>query len=305
MSLHQYTAYNLGIFSSLLLPELTPLPQEKSDVLVQTKRIIPKSLRRDFNLERNYSISTTSAYLHFTQVGSFFVCKGKELMVVPLPRVEERLVRLPLLGAAFAVLLYQRGNFVLHSSAVEINGGAVCFLGNKGDGKSTMASLLCRRGHQLLSDDTVAIDFPNQGVPVVLPGFPQIKLYPDAITATSDDDPIDLPEIASNVNKRSRSEENFSNLARPLRAIYILREGPEISIELLPPQQAIPFMISNSYMARFSRDWMENGIAAANLRHCTSIVMGTPVYLLRRPRDLSSLEKVAIAVEENSIEEGF
>lgn len=291
--LHSYSAYNLGIQSSLFLPELMIPTETGEDVEIWIKD------SEELNLipESEYSVAAKNAYLHFTEVGTFFVNDGREIIIQPLPGIEERLIRLPLLGAAFAVLLNQRGYFVLHSSAVAIGEKAVAFIGNKGDGKSTTAAMLSGRGHQLLADDTVAIDFHNSSNPMVLPGFPQFKLYPDSVIAAFNEDPNKLEEIASNVDKRSRPADKFCGKTLPLQAVFVFAEGEEVKISQLSPQEAINYLIANSYMARFTTDWLQNGIAASNLKQCAMIVNQIPVYKLERPRNLSKLEEIASAVE--------
>ncbi len=296
--LHRYSAYSLGISSSLLLPELPKLSSAaaKEDITIRVEPIGKSVSNDNLDPEYSYSITKTEARLHFPLVGTFLMENGRRMTVFPVPNVEERLLRLPILGAALAVLLYQRGKFVLHASAVAVGGEAVVFVGNKGHGKSTMAAMLCSRGHQLLADDTVVIDLNEGDRHLVLPGFPQFKLYPDSVIATSDDDPEKLEEVASNLMKRSQRAENFCAETLPLRAIYVLSEGTEVQITQLVPQETIKHLISNTYMARFSSDWLR-GIAATNLEQCTAIANQTPVYLLERPRDLSILEDVALAVE--------
>jgi hypothetical protein len=298
-NMHFYSAYNLGICSSLLLPELPSVPPSKAteDITIRLQPVRQSTVNGNHDPEYSYSISKNKAHLYFQEVGTFQIENGTEITILPLPNVEERLIRLPLLGAALAVLLYQRGKFVLHASAVAIDKEAVVFVGNKGYGKSTMAAMLCSRGHQLLADDTVVVDLDESEHYIILPGFPQFKLYPDAVIATSNDDPEKLEEVASNFLKRSRRADNFCQEALPLRAIFVLNEGTDVRISQLAPQEIIKHLLSNTYMARFSSDWL-CGIAAANLQQCAAIANQIPVYLLERPRDISILEDVALAVEE-------
>lgn len=294
--MYTYSAYDLGIQSSLFLPELVPV-ETSGDVEIRVLNSQELPFNDNFNAEIPYLLETKKAYLHFTEVGTFYINNGNEIVIQPLPDIEERLIRLPLLGAAFAVLLDQRGYFVLHSSAVEIDGKAVAFVGNKGDGKSTIAAMLSNNGHPLLADDTVAIDLNNQNIPTVLPGFPQFKLYPDSVTAAFNEDPAQLEEIASNVIKRSRRADQFCNQKLPLQAIYVLAEGNEVEIIRLSPQEALHYLIANSYMARFTNNWLQNGRAAANLMQCSKIVNSVPVYKLERPRNMSNLKEITSAIK--------
>ena len=47
---------------------------------------------------------------------------------------------------------------MLHASAVELDGSAMAFVGNSGQGKSTMATLMCARGARLVTDDVLSVD---------------------------------------------------------------------------------------------------------------------------------------------------
>ena len=145
------------------------------------------------------------------QVGAFLVRGGKEIIVDAISGVEESLIRLPLLGMVLAAVLQQRGLLVLHASAVAFNGDAVAFLGGSGWGKSTLAATLYARGHPLVADDLVAVDVGGRENPIVLPGFPQLKLLPEAAAASLGDDAELLPRLASGFDKRShRAANEFS-----------------------------------------------------------------------------------------------
>lgn len=296
--MHQYRAYDLGISSSLFLPELIAAAEIKEDIIIRMGGG-EEAAEIDPRPELPYSVTIDKARLTFSEVGTFFIDGGRSITVYPLPNTEDRLIRLPLLGASLAVLLYQRGNFVLHASAVEINGEAVVFVGNKGDGKSTLAAMLNGRGHRLISDDTVAVDLEGDDLPMVLPGFPQFKLYPDSVIATMRDDPAELEEIASQVDKRSKRAVRFCEKVTPLKAVYVLGRGEQFRLSRLNLQEAVRFLIAHSYMARFSSDWLQNGIAQSNLRQCAAVAGKVPVYLLERPRDLSLLDGTARVIEES------
>lgn len=296
--MHIYTAYELGIHSSLHLPELQTLAEVKLDVVIQIAKIHwspPEPSCTDY-----FYVTAEKAYLFWDQVGTFLVRDGKEIIIDPLPGVEERIIRLPLLGAVLAVLLHQRGFLVLHASSVAINSSAVAFLGEKGWGKSTMAATLYGRGHNLMADDVVAVDISNPKSPIVLPGFPQMKLWPDAATSSLGDDPETLPQVHPQAEKRARRvADNFLQKALPLRRIYVLGGGLEPKLRAIQPQEAIPHLISNSYMARFGKQLLQGMEAAIHLRQCTSLIKDVPIYCLERPCSLPLLSAIAQLVEED------
>lgn len=295
--MHTYTAYGLGIHSGLPLLELQTLAEVIPDVVIQIANIHwspPEHSCTDY-----FHVTVEEAYLFWEQVGTFLVRNGKEIIIDPLPGVEERVVRLPLLGAVLAVLLHQRGFLVLHASSVAVNSSAVAFIGEKGWGKSTMAATLHARGHNLMADDVVAVDVNNTKSPMVLPGFPQMKLWPEAV-ASLGDDPETLPQVHPQAEKRAcRVTKNFLQEARPLRRIYVLGAGIEPRIKAIQPQEAIPHLISNSYMARFGKQLLQGMEAATHLHQCTRLIKNVPIYRLERPRSLSLLSAIAQLVEED------
>ncbi|MEJ7712187.1 MAG: hypothetical protein WKF84_20575 [Pyrinomonadaceae bacterium] len=103
------------------------------------------------------------------------------------------------------------------ASAVEIEGSSVAFLGGKGWGKSTLAAYLQAQQHSLLADDVVAIDLELSGTARVLPGFPQLKLWPSAITYLGLSSER-MPQLQSGLDKRAhRLDCDFPQTSRPLK----------------------------------------------------------------------------------------
>lgn len=296
--MHTYTAYGLGIHSTFPVPELQTLNEVEADVVIQIGKLDWSPPKTTYS-GSYFHMTAEQAYLFWDQVGTFLVRDGKEIIIDPLPGVEEGMIRLPLLGAVLAVLLHQRGFLVLHASAVAINGGVVAFLGEKGQGKSTMAASLYARGHNMMADDVVALDFSGTQSPIVLPGFPQFKLWPEAAASSLGDDPETLPQLHPQVEKRARRVVDISQQSLPLRRVYVLSEGPEPQIKPLQPQIAIVQLIANSYMARFGKQLLQGVGAYSHFHQCMSLAKNLPVCYLERPRSLSLLSDIAQLVEED------
>ncbi|NJM75621.1 MAG: hypothetical protein HC852_07365 [Acaryochloridaceae cyanobacterium RU_4_10] len=56
------------------------------------------------------------------KVGTFLICNGNEVIVEPLPDIDDCILRPCILGSAMSVILQQRGFLVLHASAVLMQG---------------------------------------------------------------------------------------------------------------------------------------------------------------------------------------
>lgn len=234
--------------------------------------------------------------LHWDLVGTFLVRNGREIIVDPVPEVDEQLLRLPVIGVAFAVLLQQRGRLVFHGSAISISGRAAIFIGDKGQGKSTISAALHREGHGFVADDVTAVDLHPARVAMVLSSFANIKLWPDSVAALGED-PESMPRIASVTEKRDlpfRGE--ISGESSKLRCIYVLGCGPTPTIERLQPRDAVIALIRNLYSARFGST-LPAHLQALNFSQCTEIVKSWPVYRLYRTGDLKELPKVVELIE--------
>ncbi len=242
-----------------------------------------------------YSEATSEeAYFFWEEVGAFLVRGGREIIVDPAPGVEERVLRLFILGPTLTVLLHQRGWLVLHGSAVAIDGGAVAFLGGSGWGKSTTAAALHARGHAIVADDVTAVRLDTDR-PIVSPGFPRLKLWPEA-AVTVGDDPRTLPRLHPELEKRARRvTEGFSSASLPLKRIYVLAEGESQRIEPIQPQEALVELVRHSYVSRLR----QAAEAPTHFLQCSRVVKTVPVLSLRRPRYLPALPDLARLVEED------
>ena len=294
-----YEAYGLSIHSALPLPELVSAAETEADVVIQFGKV-DRSLLKITRFGSYFYMTAEEVYFFWDEVGAFLIRNGKEIVIDPFSGVEERLLRLPLLGAVLAVLLHQRGFLTLHASAVAINGGAVVFLGGRGWGKSTLAATLYARGHHLIADDLVGLDVGGTRHPMVLPGFPQLKLLPEAAASALGDDPETLPRLAIGYEKRARRGiDRFSHKPLPLKGIYELSKGPAIEIKPLQPQEAIMQVIANSYIARAANQLLQGVGTSSHFLQCTSLINNVPVYRIERPQSLALVPAVAQLVEEH------
>jgi hypothetical protein len=228
-------------------------------------------------------------------VGRFVARGGCEIVVDPAPEVDERVLRSFILGSVLAMILHQRGRLVLHASAVAVDGAAVAFLGGSGWGKSTTAAALHTRGHRVVADDVMAVQ-ESAGCPAVCPGFPQIKLWPEAVISLGDD-VNRLPRLHPLLEKRVRRvTDGFSQNPLPLGQVYVLTFGETQEIEPLRPQEALVELVRHSYLTHLLRPL---GEASSHFLQCASLVKNVSIYRLKRPRSLRELSDLAQLVEEN------
>jgi hypothetical protein len=296
--MHSYVAYGLGVQSTLPLPELQVGAGAAGDIVIRegpVDQALP-GLQLD---ENGYHITPNEAYIRWRGYGTYRVRDGREIVIDRAPEADERTIRVPLLGMCLALLLVQRGLLVLHASAVVCAGGAVAFVGEKGYGKSTMAATLFGRGHPLITDDVLAIDDSSQAGPALaLPGFPQFKLLPEAVVSALGEDPARLPRLATPYDKLARAAtERFAQAPVPLRAVYVLAEGPAPAVRPFTREEATIQVIAHSLAGRYGSFLLRGSAASAHLRRCADLARNVTVQRLERPFALSLLPAVAHLLE--------
>lgn len=299
---YKYKAYNLNFNTCIPLPQLPVSNSEQTDVTISWGKIDwqPANINAE---HRCWHVDGNNVYFYWQFSGKYLVRGGKEIIIDPLPELDsEHIIGLPLLGPLMAMLLQQRGYFILHASGIKIEDRACVFLGCKGQGKSTMAATLYGRGHQLVADDIAAISLNSAGEPTLLPGFPQIRLWPDSVRAAlGHENPETLPEIYPNVTKRAcPTFENFYSQSLPLKRIYILGSAKKPEIKLLPIQEAIKHLIGNSYIPMtLGSDFVNSGYSPKHFQDCTEIIKQVEICSLDRPRSLDLLPEIARLVEQD------
>ncbi len=287
-----YIAYGLSIHSSLPLPELV-VAEAPPDLIIRYGKIDWQPTRDRYG---EVEVSHSKMFFHWKGAGTFLAQGGCEIVVDPLPEADPNILRLFILGAVLAGVLHQRGLLLLHASAVQIGETAIAFIGEKGWGKSTLAALMQERGHRLVADDVVAIDIDEQQAVRVIPGFPQVKLWPDALKKMGIN-PEQLPRVHPQLEKRSyRLHTDFSNATISLKAIYVLAEGERMEIDRPGIRDAFVEMVRHSYLARHLE---ETGATALHLRQCSVLIKSVPVFRLKRPRSLKLLSELASRIEQH------
>jgi hypothetical protein len=302
---HQYSAYGLRISSALALPELTPISESPIDVTITVTKIDWSPPAGVFP-QTNFSLGSDQAHLCWHEVGKFLVQHGREILIEPFPGVEEAIIRLPLLGLVFTILLHQRGFLVLHGSAVSLNGQGIIFLGDKGSGKSSLAASFYASGHQLVSDDVVAIDLRNSEKFMLLPSFPQIKLWPEAIAPSLQEDPDMVPQLHSKVDKRARKiMEGFSQQPLPLEHVFVLGWNSATEIYAMHGHEAMLQIIANSFLAHgaLGKSLLDN-MDATNFFNCARLAGKIPVSYLERPLSLELLPSMPKLIQEYLMTQG-
>ncbi|HYC62034.1 MAG TPA: hypothetical protein VEK79_20955, partial [Thermoanaerobaculia bacterium] len=170
---------------------------------------------------------------------------------------------------------------------------AVAFTGPSGRGKSTLVAALARAGHPLIADDMTVIELHGDR-PVVKPGFPRVKLWPDSAEALEHD--VDgLPLIHPERTKRSLTMPPTVHAGDiPLVRCYLIEDADHESVSELSGSECLLSLVALTYQS----SWMhETGSSGANLLHCGALARSGVVRRLRRRRSFDALPDVIRFIE--------
>jgi hypothetical protein len=149
------------------------------------------------------------------------------------------------------LLLSWAGKAVFHGSAVDVDGGAVAFLGDSGAGKSTLAASFAMNGKALVTDDGLEIEAASAGFRVN-PSHPSFRLWGDSEEALTLTDQPTAPQVSFTDKRRfiAGGGLSFSSSPLPLRCAFFLGDGSAqtVSIERLSESQAMMHWVRNAFL---------------------------------------------------------
>jgi hypothetical protein len=287
----RYRVYGLSVHSALALPGLVKgRAAPEVEVRLGNLSARPPAAREQ---SCHFQASGAEAYLYWNDVGAIRVRGGREILVDLLPEAVNSEVRLALLGPVMAVVLHQRGRTPLHASGVAVGGGAAVFMGDPGLGKSTTAAAFYSRGHPLLADDLIALNFDPSGRAFVSPGFPRLRLSQEAAALLGWKPESITDSFPAEDKFTYPAERDFPQQPLPLRAIYVLARGKKLAVKPLGQRAALLQLIKHTYRITL----MHPIKGSANFLNCAEVVKRVPVRSLRIPRGLSILPNLAEAME--------
>ena len=190
------------------------------------------------------------------------------------------LIAILITGSIIAYLLSANGRLVLHASAVEVNGEALAFIGQSGQGKTTMATLLCAEGHALVSDDLLPVDIRGDQVMCVPAGRElRVREKVEALLERFDAQTSRYRTVDERhaVGARTTTTEEL-----PLRSVVVPwpdREASEVTAQRLTPGEAV------MTLAQYQRieGWTSPVLLRAQFGAISAVVRSVPVLAMRVP----------------------
>lgn len=258
-----YQIYGLTIASDIDLPELTPeadgSPQWTFHVCHEGA-LSPKDPPKWFHTSARAgdepwvrAAKHDAGYLlRFTELADFVIGPAtRDIRCYAMPDVPQVTIRHLLFDHVMPRVL-SRGALVLHASTVVIHGEAVLFLGDTGQGKSTLTAAFCSRGFPLLTDDCLLVR-DEQNRPVGVPGYPGLRLWPDVVSVVAASGMPRSP-VAHYVDKvRLGTDEAIEFCEKPVpicRAYVLAEDTPSaegVRITPLDPRARLAELIAHTY----------------------------------------------------------
>lgn len=293
--MHSYRVAGLAVASEIELSGAIPARHVSAPAVTVRVAPVPTGLEDATKRGVTWQIAGDRFLFQVPGVARFLLSGGREILFEPASGVAASDISIFLIGTVFGILLHQRGEIVLHASAVQVNGKAVLFCGASGAGKSTLAAALVQRRFPLVADDLCAITLAAGAAPMVRPDGRHLKLWAQAI------EKLDLAEKRG-APVRNRLEKYFVEptgaLAEPLPdplplgAVYALRETR-------PPHKSgieRPNVVDAALILRRSayRPLMVNrmGQKADYFRAATAIANAAGIFHLTRPLNFAALPEV-------------
>ncbi|MGY6552109.1 MAG: serine kinase [Erythrobacter sp.] len=285
-----YHAFGMIIQSEIPLTGLIRSEHKlKPDIIIKYGIIDHERIFKDHVSFMDFE-NLESVVMYWPSVGCFNIIGGETIIVHPADSVKEAFLAFPILGPVIAWALDRKKLFLLHASAVEINGRAAVFMGDKLAGKSTTAAAFIRAGHTLITDDLVAISFAEPDKPTIQPAFPQIKLAADAAAAVPIPEATALPLIHKDFPKRQHTLASMTKSAVPVDWFFQLERGrPSVELITMNLNEAIITLNRYSYMSRFSGiNWPATD-EGRHFKSCVKLATSSKVGKLYVPAGLERL----------------
>jgi len=268
----------------------------RPDVLARAASRVPDEQRNRW--AQYAALPDGSVYRRWSNLFEFLVtADARHIYAQTLTDVDNEAMLAYLLVDALSFSMVRLGWEPLHATAVATDHGVVGFLGNSGDGKSTLAALLLQQRCKLVTDDMLVL-VRDRETWLAQPGPPRLKLYRDMADHILGVAP---GRIAMNPDTTKLivplDTDDCTAEPHPLRALYVLRSVGEdrssaLRIEQLSPAAAFPRVLAHtaghypSEIARLQRQF----------EFTTTLVREIPVKTLSYPREKAEMARLRDAV---------
>ncbi|NHM29246.1 aldolase [Neobacillus terrae] len=280
-----YKAFGFTVRSKIPFPELLVIDNDRDSIDIEIDFKDLSNLYFELSgSQRTLIMNESLVMFKVYDTAIFLIEEGRKITVSPLNEFKEDEIRLYILGSCMGAILMQRGIFPLHGSAVAINGKAYAIIGDSGAGKSTLASAFLHKGYQLLTDDVIGVYFTNENVSMVIPSYPQQKLWQESL----DEFGIKSSDFRAIYQRETKFaipiKNQFSSKPLQLAGLFelVLTEKDEVELKQIKGLTRLHTLLIHTY-----RNFLIKNLGLTNwhFTNSTKIVNQINMYHLRRPKN--------------------
>jgi hypothetical protein len=236
--------------------------------------------------------------VRFPELALFTVSlDGRSIGVYASTAAPAATIRHLYLDQVLPLALSLQGDLVLHAAAIVTPAGAAAFVGDTGEGKSTLAASFARAGVPPLADDCLIVR-ERAAELLAMTSYPGLRLWPDAIASLAIE-PAGTTPVAHYCDKqRVPGEGAVTDTAVPLRRIYVLAPDAaddDVRIETMSRRDAVVQLLKHAYRITSG----DADAAAAELAQIARVCCLCGVERLAYPRSFGALGAVRTAVLED------
>ncbi len=290
-----YHIFGLNIESAIPFLDM-PQTEGNPDVSIQYGKVPDAIIDAKIKGVR-YQAGPGEFLLRVDNVGKYYVTNGNDILIEREIGAADEEVLLFLMGSAMGALLHQRNILPLHGSAIEVDGRGIIFTGHSSIGKSTLAGAFRKKGYNLLSDDVCAVTAKNSGDSHIIPGFPRLKLWADALKKLEEDrEGLNRVRLDQDFEKYFVPFDNAGNGHVPVRSVFVLETTNTDQFEVVQLQRGdkIDPIINNTYRPRFLEGL---GGKKEHFKQCAAVAAKAAVIRITRPSKGFRLDELMDLVE--------
>ncbi len=299
---HDFYEYEFFFYSlhGLNIKTAIPLPWLKSNETIPDLIIRFDELNQDFEKVNQFKItpnvtvltSKNTTRIKYRDIDICTVKNNNEIVVNPYTGLKDSFLMKIILGSALPIILQKKGNLVLHANAIKIKDKAAIFIGPQGVGKSTISSVLVKKGYSLISDDIVTIEVNEKQIPQTFNGVSTIDIRQDVVK-----------NLARFLKSSKKDESNYysenvqSKDSIPIKKIYSVKKSTDdITIEHISYQKSAMELVKSTLWAATLFNRFE---LSQNLDQCTQLACNVPVKILKTKHSFSHVPTLVEIIEDD------
>jgi hypothetical protein len=277
-----YDVNGWRIDSEISFTELWPSEQtnELPDITIRFGKV-PKKLEGCVARGVGFQVKPDHYILDIEGVGRFMATYGKFVCIEPCLGVEEKELRVYVLGSVFGAIAHQRCLLPMHASAVQYGKGAILFAGHSGAGKSTTAASFMIKDYRVITDDLAVVYFDSDNQPILHPGTARLKLLASVVSQMSISQ--NLSSVGTHVQKYVVPlEQSGKPETTVVTHLFLLKESneKEVSIRELQGREKYYGAFNNVFRFRLMKGL---GVPNNNFVQLSKFIEGIRIYEVLRP----------------------